>query len=287
MRKHISTLLRIHIFVLLTLGRQAIAQSWIQLAPAGGLPPATTFGASIVYDPSTQRLILFGGNNGSVPINDVWVLTNANGLGGAPAWTHLIPTGGPPPARDNHAAVYDAANNRMIIFGGCGGGCLPALNDAWVLTHANGLGGTPAWMQLAPTGSLPAPRISMASAYDPVSSKLIIFGGQNGGGSGGLFSETWTLSNANGLGGTPVWTNVPFTGGPPPGQYRASYGFDGANNRLIVAGGDNVSGTSILPTNAVWVLSDANNTGSTPTWTNLIAENSSGLLPRLTRRRSA
>ena len=87
MRKHTSRLLRFYVFVLLTIGRYAIAQSWIQLAPTGGPPPVTTFGASIVYDPSTQRLILFGGNNGSVPINDVWVLTNANGLGGAPAWT--------------------------------------------------------------------------------------------------------------------------------------------------------------------------------------------------------
>jgi hypothetical protein len=277
MRKHISTLLRIHIFVLLTLGRQAIAQSWIQLAPTGGPPPETIFGASIVYDSSTQRLILFGGNNTSVPINDVWVLTNANGLGGTPAWTHLIPTGGPPPARDNHAAVYDAANNRMIIFGGCGGGCLPALNDAWVLTHANGLGGTPAWTQLAPTGNPPAPRVSMASAYDPASNKLILFGGQNGGGSVSFFSEVWTLSNANGLGGTPLWTNIAFTGGPPPGQYRASYSLDGANNRLLVAGGD--ANGSLSGTNAVWVLADANNTGSTPTWTNVVAENSAGAPP--------
>lgn len=262
------------------------AQQWIQLSPTGGPPPTKFFGASAVYDPSTNRLILFGGNNGVGTTNDVWVLTNANGLDGTPAWTQLSPTGAPPQARDNHAAVYDPSTNRMIVFGGCAGGCLPALNDVWVLTNANGLGGTPAWTQLLPSGSPPAPRIAMASAYDPASNKLILFGGQNGGGFGGAtFSEVWVLTNANGLGGTPVWTNVLFAGGPPPGQYRLSYAFDNANNRLIVAGG-NANSTG-LPTNAVWVLSDANDTGSTPTWTNVIAENPAGPPPDFEKRPAA
>lgn len=267
------------LLLLVGLGKFAAAQSWVQLAPAGGPPPVKFFGASVVYDPSTNRLILFGGNNGATTTNDVWVLTNANGLGGTPTWTQLAPVGGPPAPRDNHAAVYDSANNRMIIFGGCEGGCLPALNDVWVLANANGLGGTPTWTQLAPSGGPPAPRIAMASAYDPSSNDLIIFGGQDGGGfAGATFPEVWTLSNANGLGGTPVWTNAPFTGGPAPGQYLMSYALDSANNRLMVAGGD-ANGTG-LPSNAVWVLANANNTNATtPAWTDLIAENPPGPPP--------
>jgi Bacterial Ig-like domain (group 3)/Galactose oxidase, central domain len=245
--------------------------AWIQVMPTGGPPPTKIFGASVVYDSSNNRLILFGGNDGSFPTNDVWVFANANGLGGTPTWTQLAPSGPLPPARDNHAAVYDSANNRMVIFGGCAGSCLPALNDVWVLTNANGLGGAPSWTQLPTTGLPPAPRIGMASAYEPTSNRLILFGGQNGGGfAGSTFPEVWVLTNANGLGGTPMWTPVPFGGGPPQGQYQSSYAFDSANDRLMVAGGF-MNGSGAL-TNAVWVLANANDAGMTPIWTNLIAD---------------
>src|SRR5262249_35899157 len=96
------------LFFVMGSGKFAAAQTWVQLAPTGGTPPVKFFGATVVYDPSTNRLILFGGNNGSTTTNDVWVLSNANGLGGAPAWAQLAPAGGPPASRDNHAAVYDA-----------------------------------------------------------------------------------------------------------------------------------------------------------------------------------
>lgn len=263
------------------------AQQWIQLSPTGGPPPTKIFGASIVYDSSTNRLVLFGGNNGSAPTNDVWVLTNANGAGGTPIWTQLSPAGGPPTGRDVHAAVYDPSTNRMIIFGGCSGGCLPALNDVWVLTNANGTEATtPVWIQLAPSGTPPSPRIAMASAYDPASNELILFGGQNGGGFGGAtFPEVWVLTHANGLGGIPAWIDVSFAGGPPPGQFGPSYAFDSVHNRLIVAGGS-AKGTG-LPTNAVWVLADANDTSTIPTWTNLIAENSAGPPPGFSFRPAA
>jgi hypothetical protein len=66
--------------------------------------------------------IFGGGNNGIMDIpNDVWVLTNANGLGGQPKWIQLFPAGNLPAARENEAATYDPASNAMTIFGGCCG----------------------------------------------------------------------------------------------------------------------------------------------------------------------
>src|SRR6266478_4362344 len=81
-------------------------------------------------------------------------------------WIKLTPTGGLPPARFGHTSVYDAASNRLILFGGCSnvpGGCNTlgrgvALNDLWVLSSANGQGGTPTWTQLTPTGGPPRAR---------------------------------------------------------------------------------------------------------------------------------
>ena len=57
-------------------------------------------------------------------------------------WTQLSPSGTPPVARGLHGStgVYDSGNNRMIVFGGRDGSG-NNLNDVWVLTNANGLGG--------------------------------------------------------------------------------------------------------------------------------------------------
>src|ERR1019366_2427734 len=95
--------------------------TWSQLSLSGAAPGPRIF-HSAVYDPASNRMIVFGGNNcftaGAQFYNDVWVLSNANGLGGAPAWTQLSPAGAPPSPREHLSAVYDPTNNIMIIFGG-------------------------------------------------------------------------------------------------------------------------------------------------------------------------
>src|SRR5215471_15331189 len=116
---------------------------------------------SAVYDPSSNTMIVFGGlDQNDVPQNTVLLESNANGSGGLEAgmWSELNPAVVPPP-RIFHSAVYDQTNNRMIVFGGCVDlNCDIPLNDTWVLTNANGQGGTPSWIQLAPAGTLPNPR---------------------------------------------------------------------------------------------------------------------------------
>src|SRR5262249_58067609 len=95
-------------------------------------------------DPATSRMIAFGGATENQILNDVIVLTNANGVGTG-QWINLSPTGSRPPSRKFHPGVYDPNSNRMIVFGGCGAEiCRSALlNDVWVLANANGLGGGP------------------------------------------------------------------------------------------------------------------------------------------------
>ena len=77
----------------------------------------------VAEDP--DRLIVYGGSNcaSSPSFNDVWVLTNANGVGGAPLWSQLTPVGvGPAQFRVGHGAQYDPVTNNMIVFGGWIGG---------------------------------------------------------------------------------------------------------------------------------------------------------------------
>src|SRR5207245_8242854 len=127
--------------------------SWQQAIPHGASgSPAPRADPSAVYDQRSNRMIVFGGDNNTFgAYNDVWILMNADGTGGTPAWLELSPAN-PPPARTVHTAAYDPATNRMIVFAGQSSPHSPAtvFNDVWVLTNANGTeANPPAWIQLS------------------------------------------------------------------------------------------------------------------------------------------
>ncbi len=242
--------------------------TWKQIFP-GGEPPPVRQHHTAVYDTANNQMIIFGGTNYDTRLNDVWVLSNANGRDKTPStWTQLSPTGNVPEIRYAHTAVYDATNNRMIIFGGSNNnGSSGLLNDVWVLRNASGLGGTPAWIKLTPnpdpSNGLPAERYAHTAVYDADHNRMTIFGGWNG---SSYLNDVWVLSNANGLGGTPAWTKLSPTGTGrlPSGRQLPTAVYDATNNRMIVFGGDN---GSFL--NDVWVLSHANGLGKTFAWTQI------------------
>jgi hypothetical protein len=236
----------------------AFAQSWNPLSPTGTTPAARGLnGAPGVFDPASDRMIVFGGRNHSGKnLNDVWVLVNADGSGATPQWVNLIPNGaaGSPPARSGHSTVYDSSNNRLIIFGGCGGSCVPALNDAWVLSNANGLGGTPVWTELS-AGTPPSARTNNLAAYDPARNWLMIFGGQDGSPDPcSTLSDVWVLSNANGLGGAPAWSTSNNLGNAPPGRNGGASVYDPVTGVLTAFGGLGQADGTCQATNGVWTL---------------------------------
>jgi Kelch motif len=249
--------------------------NWTTLI-ANGAPssPAARDLHTAVYDAANNRMIVFGGfNPDSGLLNDVWVLTNANGQGGTPAWSQLNPTGGPPTARFAHTAVYDAANNLLIIFGG--NNEVQTFDDVWVLSNANGLGGTPAWTQLSPSGGPPLGVDGSSAVYDSAHNTMIVFAGSyfTQKHSVKVTNAVWTLSHANGLGGTPRWKNIVANGAAGSPAKRASHSaiYDAANNRMTIFGGES-QGTSSFPLPDLadlWVLINANGLGGKPTWTKL------------------
>ena len=250
------------------------AASWTTLI-ANGAPgaPAARDSHTAVYDAASNRMIVFGGLSFSPEtetfFNDVWVLSNANGQG-SPVWTQLSPSGTPPAPRSNQTAVYDAANNRMTVFGGLGSDGEQLFSDVWVLTNANGLGGSPAWIQLSAAGSLTADVELSSAVYDPVNNIMTLFGGANLGETA-TTNGVWTLSHANGLGGRPRWTNIvaPGGAGSPARRYGHSAVYDAANNRMIIFGGAPAPDAGGIGFNDAWVLAYANGLGGTPAWTKL------------------
>lgn len=248
------------VFWLSNAGSLVRSMVWQAVNPTGR-PPAPRIGPSAVYDSSNSRMIVFGGGLGrtSPCENDTWILNNANGVAGTPAWLSLTATGTAPTARLWHAAVYDPGSNRMIIFGGSD--CFSTFfNDVWVLSNANGLGGTASWTQLSPSGTPPSPRSNMQAVYDPTNNIMIISGGWSP-----FSNDVWILSNANGIGGTPQWTQLSPSNSPPAARAGHSAIYDATNNRMTIFGGNNGSGLF----NDVWVLSGANGISGPPSWTQL------------------
>ena len=171
--------------------------TWTLAAPLGGGPSARSQ-ASAIYDSTNNVMTIFaGGTISTTAFNDVWTLSNANGLTGTPTWTQQLPSGTAPTARSGQSAVYDSANNRMIVHGGINTrGSVQ--NDTWILTGANGSGSTPAWTQLTPTDTAPNRR-SHTAIYDPTSNEMVIFGGSSQLPQVFTDDHVWILTQANGL----------------------------------------------------------------------------------------
>ena len=110
--------------------------------------------------------------------------------------------------------VYDRGSNRLIVFGGDDdtNSSTAGFNDVWVLSNANGTGGTPVWSQLA-VGPGPPGIEYPAMVYDARSKRALIYGGI----SSGLpsLTDTWLLSNADGTTGSSQWTALAPSGAPP------------------------------------------------------------------------
>jgi Galactose oxidase, central domain len=228
-----------------------------QLLPTGTVP-AGRYGHVATYDPTSNRMTIFGGAEGlpSPCANDVWILEGANGSGTA-SWTAAAPTGTAPAPRVYSAGAYDPTTDAMIVFGGnnCSTGYF---NDAWVLTHANGVDGTPAWHELQTSGTPPSARESASAVYDSVNNILTIYAGDAGGAG---FGDVWTLSNANGSGGTPVWAQLSPSGTAPKPRTGQSAIYDSGEDRMTIFGGVN-GGATLTDT---WILTSSNGIGS-PSW---------------------
>lgn len=247
--------------------------AWIQLTPTG-TPPAINIFASVVYDAATNRLIVYGGGYGftSPVLADAFVLSNANGTGGPPAWSQLSVTN--PQARIQHTAVYHSASNRMIAFAGQFAFFGTDTNDTRILSNANGSSSPSTWSTLSVAGSPPGIRSGHTAVYDEANDRLMVFAGTN------LVSccytvndydDTWVLADASGFLGTPTWTQLLPTGGPPPKRSVHSAVYDPVNNRMLVFGGDHwdQAGQLNVKLGDLWQLSNANGTGGPPAWTEL------------------
>lgn len=211
-----------------------VSTDWSQPATSG-TPPGERFGHSAVYDATRDRLVFFGGNDGTADLNEVWALT----LSGTPEWSQLAPSGVPPTARVRASVVYDAVNDRMVVYGGSGD--LGPQTDVWELAFS---GESSAWSLLAPSGTPPTQRWDQSAALDRDANRLIIFGGVA---EGVPCNEVHALT----LTGSPVWSQLsPIDPSPAP---RRGASMVSLGTRMLVFGGSTTG--SVDPIADTWLLS--------------------------------
>src|SRR5262245_8381537 len=202
----------------LSLGASPSDGTWSLVPPP---TPSARALSGAVFDPVRNRMMVIGGSPG--PMGDVW----AQPLTGPPLWSRLVPAGAAPSGRFAHSVIYQPTQDRVILFGGYDGAYR---NDVWALS----LSGTPAWIQLTPAGSPPAPRYEHVAVYDASRDRMIIFfGGQYN----APLDDAWALS----LGATPTWTQLTPAGSPPLSRARAVGVYDSNGDQVVVFGGDHVS----------------------------------------------
>ena len=111
----------------------------------------------MAFDSINNQLILFGGFNGSVTLNDTWNWDGTN-------WVQLLDgSTNSPPARSIATMAFGSTVNQMILFGGFG--TVTLLNDTWSWD-----GATTTWTELlnGSSGSPPARRMPSWPMIQPI-----------------------------------------------------------------------------------------------------------------------
>ena len=221
-------------------------------------------GATAVYQRSRHKTLLFGGRQraggtSSSKLGDTWEWDAA-----AHSWTNVSP-GLSPSARDAHAATYDAAHNRVVLFGGKDANGA-ALGDTWLWNGS-------AWANLTATANGPSARFGHAMAYDNARNVVVLFGGDTG---AQKLNDVWEWDGA-----TERWHQVAAAGAPSARAFAAMASRGSSTDGVVVFGG---VGASLLGDTWVWngiTWSQASFSGGAPSarqGAQMVLDSSSGRL---------
>jgi hypothetical protein len=251
----------------------------------GHAEPFVRHDAAMVYDSALDSLMVLGGMAGpggnDAPVQDglVWEYT----LGASqPAWQRTNPNGLAFPFDWNQSVIYDAANDRLVVF--------TSVSTLVGSTETNPVEvvtfdaqGNANWSAVTTTGGPPTLRLGATLVYDPADHQAYLFGGFDTQAQTAL-SEVWTLSLP--ATGSFTWTNVTPTGSPSPvaGRQFAAGAVNPGTGVLYVVGGQNAQG---IPLTDSWAFTPGTGAGtwSSPTSSSLTsgtANSSAAYIPGAT-----
>jgi cysteine-rich repeat protein len=189
-------------------------RGWVPVVPdTTGSRPSSRHDAAMVFDETSQRMLLFGGIFGFVR-GDTWLWDGAT-------WSQHGGAG--PPARGGAAIAYDPVRGRVVLFGGRSD--LEVLGDTWEWT------GT-AWEARTPP-SAPAPREHAALSYDPARDRIVLFGGRTADGTDR--DDMWEWDGT-------AWSELAVAVRPEP-RHGHRLVYERARRRTLLLGGTSANAT--------------------------------------------
>ena len=203
--------------------------------PLSSYQPAPRSSGGLFYDPTFEKVILFGGDTGTTAYGDTWAYDPSSNQ-----WMELAPDGEAPAGRSMFAFAYDSTRHQALLFGG--GGMDEAFDDTWAYDPAGNL-----WSRLEPSGDLPPVRWATSAIYDPARDQVLLFGGA---GLDGMLNDTWAYDREDS-----AWRAL-----DPPGSMPGPRGFlnvvlDPESGKVILFGG----GTEEADFNDTWAYDPAAN----------------------------
>lgn len=152
--------------------------AWSRVTPPGGISPGALHGASLVWQPTENEFLLFGG---CYPCSSaIWSFSLTTD-----AWSRITPSGPSPAPRMDAVWTWDPSQGVDLLFGGTNG--TVALSSPYFYNPA-----TSAW-SVSSSPQAPSARYSAAADFlaVPGNATLLLTGGTNG-----LFalSDAWRFS---------------------------------------------------------------------------------------------
>jgi cysteine-rich repeat protein len=234
-------------------------KTWTEVTPKSSPAPRHSHG--MTYDAARRCIVLFGGslvaNAENAGVDDTWEWDGA-------AWTKIaLADGSRPPPRYVPAMAYDAARNRVVLYGGSYYDDLfqtvSSRSDTWEWDGTT-------WTERQPVGSVPPAPPWVAThtmAYDAAHGRIILHSGSIwewdgtawterlfGGSSPSWIREhdmvydvardrivvvdygtTWLWDGTE-------WTERTFTNASPGKRWGAGMAYDAQRGRIVLFGGD-------------------------------------------------
>ncbi len=193
--------------------------TWTKIADSKNKPGAFRY-RSMVYDPVDKKSILYGGFDGTTYTDETWLWDGTT-------WTRQKKN--PAPARSHTAMWFDPTIKKAVIYGGIGRPTaddrITRYDDMWSFDVNNG------WTQI--TTTTPGPRYGAQVAINPITNKVMLFGGLVVQGVAPTqtqvySNEFWEWDGAN-------WTKLNLTG--PPARENGALEWDPSRQRMTIFGG--------------------------------------------------
>ena len=182
--------------------------AWSKAAEPDAGPGATATSAKLVYDPTGDRALLYGGEG-----QGVWTWEGQ-------AWTQHAPDGAAPWARTNHGLAWDDGGSRLLVFGGRSTDGA-TLDDLWSWSDTG-------WTSHSTTGG-PGSVQGAAVTWDEQRRRLIVFGGTTY--SSSERAETWEWDGTD-------WAKKNVSAPLDTHWGRGAMVYDSSRGLAVLVGGD-------------------------------------------------